>query len=133
MRMSSTPPFKKPLDSSRAWTCALVNQLAFPGLGTLMAGRKGAGYAQAGLMLGGFFLAAGFALWFMWASMRALTELNWSEARWRAEIGHYAWTGWCGLGLCVVAWFWALVSSVGILREARQPRPPGVPPLIRGS
>ena len=41
---------------------AIVNQLAFPGLGTLMMGRR-VGYAQAAVMLAGFFLTMGYLLW----------------------------------------------------------------------
>lgn len=129
MKIFSAPYPPKPLERSRAWTCVMMNQLAFPGMGTLMAGRRQIGYAQAGLMLAGFFLAMGFALWFIFSSVRALTEPHWTEARWRALAWHYAWTGFAGLGLCVAAWCWALFSSLQILREATNPAT-AVPPKI---
>jgi hypothetical protein len=108
----------------------MVNQLAFPGLGTIMAGRRQLGYAQAALMLAGFFVAMGFAVWFFWCSLRALTELNWTEARFREVVWGHAWVGIGGLGLCVAAWAWSLFSSVEILQSAK-PQPAGrVPPKL---
>jgi hypothetical protein len=108
----------------------LVNQLAFPGMGTIMAGRRQPGYAQATLMLTGFFLVIGFAVWFFWCSMQALTQLNWTEARFREAVWGYAWVAIGGLGLCGVAWVWALVSSVQILQGAKPDSALRVPPRI---
>jgi hypothetical protein len=96
---------------------ALINQLAFPGLGTIMAGRK-IGYAQAVLMVAGFLMSVGFAGWVILCGVRYLQHPEWSEAYYRAQYQGYAgWLRW-GLALCALAWLWALASSVAMVRSA---------------
>ena len=93
-----------------------MNQLAFPGLGTIMA-RRWTGYIQATIMVLGFCLFVGFMLvYFADVSRFALGEL--SDEQFRAHYRSWLWTLWGGLGLTVLAWLWALVSSIFILREA---------------
>ena len=58
--MSSELPPSKRLSQSKAWALAALNQLAFPGAGTVMAGRK-IGYAQATIMVAGFVLVMLFS------------------------------------------------------------------------
>jgi hypothetical protein len=117
MRIFSAPALDKPLDRRRAWVCVAVNQLAFPGLGTIMAGRR-TGFPQAAMMLLGFFIAMGFMLWFIFCALRGLS-VGWSEDQFHAAYRPYLWAGETGLALCLAAWGWALVSSVGILRETK--------------
>lgn len=126
-------------DRGRAWVCVLVNQLAFPGLGTVWAGQRG-GYAQAALMLAGFFLVVGFVFWFLLASFQRLLSGNPDSADLWALLRAHAWIGLAGLALSALAWCWALFSSLAILRQAQAPSepngeagrvPPSPPPLSR--
>jgi hypothetical protein len=121
-----TPPAAAPR-RAKPWTCVLVNQLAFPGLGTVMAGRRGVGYCQATIMVAGFVL---FMVWIVLGSlalMRLVQDPTTTQedlyAAWRGT----AWTGVLGLALSAAAWFWSLASSIEILREARQ-TPSVLPP-----
>lgn len=124
MFSSRHPP--KILTRSRAWTCVAMNQLAFPGVGTVMAGRR-TGYIQAVLMLSGFLLATGFMLWFITCSVHALITGMMDEQKLAAQYLPYVWLGKLGMVLCLVAWFWSLASSFGILRQV--PKPASVFPV----
>jgi hypothetical protein len=74
--MSSGPTRqRKVLDSKKAWLCATINQLAFPGMGTVMAGRW-TGYLQAVVMLIGF----GLTMMYMLAVIHGAVELAMSGA-----------------------------------------------------
>lgn len=106
----------------RARVCVILNQAAFPGLGSLLMGRR-AGWAQAALMVTGFVLSMGFGLWYLWGLARSLRDPQWSEAAWNARCRAALWALWWGLGLCGAAWLWALASSVDIWR--REGRGPG--------
>jgi hypothetical protein len=97
---------------------ALVNQLAFPGLGTLMMGRR-VGFAQAAIMLAGFFLTMGYLFWYLISAGRYAANPNWDEAQFTSLYRPYKWSLCWGLGLCVVSWVWALFSSIAMLRAAR--------------
>ena len=120
---SRNPP--KILTRARAMTCVAMNQLAFPGVGTVMAGRR-IGYIQAVLMLSGFLLATGFMLWAINCSVHALINGLMDEEKLKAQYLPYAWMGKLGFGLCLVAWFWSLGSSFGILRQVPK-SPPAFP------
>lgn len=117
-----SPPPPKILTRSRAWTCVAMNQLAFPGLGTIMAGCK-VGYVQAVLMVGGFLLLTGFMVWLILGMMGELVGSGLDHERLAVQHRAYAWTWQVGLGLSVVAWFWALGSSFGILRQVAKSSP----------
>jgi hypothetical protein len=106
------------------WLCALINQGAFPGLGTILSGRR-IGYAQAAIMLAGFFLAMGFLIWYLVCAGRYAMNSNWSEAEFTSLYRPYKWSLRWGLGLCAVAWVWALFSSAAMLRGARAGAAPG--------
>jgi hypothetical protein len=108
------------------WTCAAINLLAFPGLGTVMAGRRW-GYVQATIMVVGFvlvmvFFGVGYA-----AALQLATDIHWSEQSFYARLRAWGWAGGSGLLLCAVAWGWALASSIAIVRDARK-TPPVLPP-----
>ena len=109
---------KRNTKGSPAWLWALVNQFAFPGLGTIMMGRR-VGYVQATIMLAGFFLTMGFLLWYLFCAARYATHPAWTEADFVSCYRGYRWSLYLGLGLCAVAWIWALFSSIDILRQAR--------------
>jgi hypothetical protein len=110
----AAPP--KIITRQRAWVCVAMNQLAFPGLGTIMA-RRWTGYIQATIMVLGFCLFIGFMLvYFADFSRFAMGEF--SDEQFRAHYRSWLWTLWSGLGLTALAWVSALFSSVSVLREA---------------
>ena len=109
-------PNPKPLSRSRAWTCVVINQLAFPGMGTVMAGRW-SGYVQSAIMLGGFFLTMGFMCCYFASLFSFMAHSEGGELHLKELCRPYAWAGISGVALCVVAWSWALVSSIAIMRS----------------
>jgi len=124
--MFSAPPNPKPAKRPSAWVCAAINQLAFPGLGSILAGRR-VGYFQAAIMIAGFSLSMGFMLWFFICALRGLAAQDASHfaEQWRP----YAWAGQSGLALCLLAWGWALASSISMIRAAARTRPSDPPRL----
>jgi len=123
MTTSSVPPElpvhkQARLHRGSPLVCALVNQLAFPGLGTIMMGRK-VGYIQAVFMIAGFIMTVGYTGWVIACGVRYLNHPEWSDAQYRAQYQPYGiWLRW-GLACCTVAWLWALHSSVALLRQAK--------------
>ena len=105
----------------QTWTYVAINLLAFPGLGTVMAGRR-IGYVQATLMVGGFILVLGYFGW----TMAGLYQLSMSgdEVAWRHHFRTGIWAGLGGFALCLVAWVSALLSSIRMLRN-QPPQPAG--------
>jgi hypothetical protein len=107
-----------PTKRASPWVWALLNQLAFPGLGTILGGRK-VGYAQAAVMVAGFLLAMGFMGWFLVCVFRYAAHPGWTEADFRALYRPYRWALFWGFGLCALAWVWSLFSSVAMLRSPK--------------
>jgi len=105
--------------------CAAINQLAFPGLGTIMAGRR-IGYLQAVIMVVGFVLTTGFMLWFIVIAVRHTLNTGGPAPDFAALSAPYAWIGKSGSALSLLAWCWSLVSSINVLRAARK-TPPALP------
>lgn len=129
--MSSPPPLPKTQDaespSRSSWRskltpqfCAMINLLAFPGLGSILAGRP-SGFPQALLMLTGFFLAVGFMGFYLRDSYRAIAS---GGATLEFESAQLTWMAWWGFGLCLVAWVWAGLTSLSLL-DGRSSRPRG--------
>ena len=111
MRMKPSSPSRKPVSRAAARNAVIVNQLATPGLGSLIAGRWLAGFGQLLLALAGFTLVL---VWFVQMMIRyyglifgetqpRLPKLALLEA---------------GAILFALSWFWAAVTSVSLLREA---------------
>ena len=123
--MSSAPPQPKRLSRSKAWAFAALNQLAFPGAGTVLAGRK-IGYVQAVIMVVGFVLTMMYLLTAIGTMLALLTNTQMSEAEYEARRHHYDLAGLIGFVLCAVAWFWSLASSIAIVRSAQNE-----PPVLR--
>jgi uncharacterized membrane protein YozB (DUF420 family) len=86
--------------------------------------RRRVGYAQAAMMLAGFFLTTGFLIWYLVCVGRYATNTTWSEAQFKSLYQPYKWSLYWGLGLCVAAWIWSLFSSIAMVRASRKP---GVP------
>jgi hypothetical protein len=103
-----------------------LNQLAFPGAGTVMAGRP-VGYVQATIMVAGFVLTMWYLLvWINGIFSFALSNSA-DETQYKAGYQAYTWTLQYGVALTLVAWFWSLVSSIAIVRSAKKE-----PPLLPG-
>ncbi|MBK9139340.1 MAG: hypothetical protein IPM17_11355 [Verrucomicrobia bacterium] len=110
------------MDRATAWSCAVANLAALPGLGSIAAGRR-IGYAQAALALAGFGLSLLWLLLFI-RDWRVEGEL---PLGWRPALG----VGLAGIGLFGTAWLWALRTSRSLLRESGQngtPSPAAPPP-----
>jgi hypothetical protein len=101
-----------------AWACLVANLVGIPGLGTLMARQTGA-VAQLTLAI-----AAGISLTW-WLAAFVLAEIRTMELPppGGPPLALLLW----GVVLFALAWIWALVSSLSLLRTARvataNPRP----------
>jgi hypothetical protein len=107
MRISSA---KKPVNRTAARNSFLINQLATPGLGSLMAGRWIAGTGQIALALIGFTLVIA---WFVLHMSQVIEQFNGES-----PSKSVAWLWEAGAAIFVASWLWALVTSVSLLREA---------------
>jgi hypothetical protein len=122
--MASCPP--KILTRQRLLNCILVNQLATPGLGSILARRKVAGAGQLLLALVG---SALITIWMFDLSYGlAVQGLDPSDP---AKPPDWMWT-W-GIGLFGASWCWALVTSIALYQAAKRMDPAShtaVPPRI---
>ena len=119
-----------PRNRSEAWRCAMINQLAFPGLGTVIAGQK-IGYAQAAVMLAGFFGWAGYTCWFIFHQLTLLFDMGIGVKQFNETRFDHWWIGATGLALCVIAWIWSLVTSIQLVKAAPENTPlASLPPRI---
>jgi 4a-hydroxytetrahydrobiopterin dehydratase len=109
MKPSSTPKKNSRVSARNA---ALLNLLATPGLGSLMARRWVAGSGQLALALLGFGLVTG---WFMRVMIGFYGQISGGETV--AADGRL---GLLGGGLFAGAWGWSLVTSLSLLRAASQ-------------
>ena len=123
----------RPLDRATAQSAWLINQLATPGLGSLIAGRKLVGAGQ--LLLA----CAGFGLLMAWGINMLITYYSFMFASGPAEnpdLRHELWKS--GGMLFGAAWLWALLTSISLIREARAnavrelTHPEAKPPVIGG-
>jgi hypothetical protein len=116
----------RPLSRARIWTCILTNQLATPGLGSLMARRVWAGTGQLLLALAGFVLLVG---WMFELCHRVyLQQLGEPVPR---DSSGWMWK-W-GLLFFGASWLWSLVTSISLWRQAKsdeRAEPKAVPPRI---
>jgi hypothetical protein len=131
MKVSLALAPRRSLSRQTAWGCLTTN-VALPGFGSLMAGRR-SGYPQAALGLGGLVLTllftVRFAYWYFTAGNRlqndgtdpveALLEL-WRAARWPL----------LGIGVFLLGWLWALATSCQLLHAAKEAEPKDVPPRL---
>lgn len=115
--------FRRPsgrLDRSTARNSVLINQLATPGLGSLLAGRWVAGIGQLLLAVAGFVMVVA---WFVAVMVQMYRQINGNSAP--KPVG---WLGEAGAGTFAAAWLWALVTSFSLLRESKDT--PDAPPPI---
>ena len=105
------------LSRAAARNCALINQLATPGLGSLMGRRYVAGTGQLLLALVGF----GFVVaWFV-----SLLRQVYQQIDTDAPGPSVAWMGEIGAVIFAAAWAWSLVTSLALVRQAKQDEPEG--------
>ncbi len=116
MRASFLHRPRRSVDRPTARNSALINQLATPGLGSLLAGRYVAGVGQLILAFAGFGLVIG------WFVLRLITVYK--TVRYGVEPQPVGWVGEAGLLFFGAAWLWALLTSLSLLREARTKEPP---------
>jgi hypothetical protein len=112
----------RPLSRTAARNCVLINQLGTPGLGSLMAGRRAAGLGQLLFAIAGFVMVVG---WFVLVMTNVYNQFN-SDAQPR-PVG---WLGGAGALTFGVAWLWALLTSIQILRSTKKTEPDALPPRL---
>ena len=108
--MTGRPP--RPLTRDRLLVCILINQLATPGLGSLIARRIVAGTGQLLLALTGFGLIVTWMVRFFYAMM--LQQMGKP-----VPPGPPDWMWDRGLAVFGLSWLWALVTSFGLWRQMR--------------
>jgi 4a-hydroxytetrahydrobiopterin dehydratase len=102
----------KKISRAKARNAAMLNQLATPGLGSLLARRWFEGAGQLLLSMGGFALVM---VWFVKEMMRYYGQM-FSDSTVTRVVPLTLLVD--GLGLFVLAWGWSLVTSFSLLREA---------------
>src|ERR1039457_4152923 len=102
----------KKTSHAKARNAALLNQFATPGLGSLIARRWVAGSGQLLVFLAGFVLYCAWTIKYL----AAYYSLMYSDAP--NQTAGLRWMLWTGVGLCVAAWCWSLVTSISLVREA---------------
>ena len=115
------------LSANRLLVCALINQLATPGLGSWLARRRIAGAGQLALA------CAGFALIVVWMSQSIYSMFGqvFSDTTGSAPPDWMWKWGWILFG---ASWVWALVTSVELLFQARGLEKSGkIPPRLSDS
>ena len=110
---SSTSADPKP------WRWLLLNVLVLPGLGTIKAGRRRIGNWQLVLGLIGFIVSTAAAVQIALSWVRALAN----GLAWRAEM-RPVWLACAGLVLFFISWFWALATSIELMRRPPQATAP---------
>ena len=104
--------FNTRLTPASARNAALVNQLATPGLGTLMLGKLALGFSQLALAIAGFALVLA---WFV-----AILGQYYGQISGNVEVKPIGWIGLAGAGIFAVAWLWSLMTSIGFIRTAKR-------------
>src|SRR3954466_1932398 len=94
-----------PLKRSTALNCLLVNQLATPGLGSLMGRRIVAGVGQLALALAGFGCVLGWVIQIFIHTYRQMSDLP-------TRPKPYPWLGAAGFVLFLSAWLFSWVTSL---------------------
>jgi 4a-hydroxytetrahydrobiopterin dehydratase len=102
-------PSAKPISRAAARNAALVNQLATPGLGSLMGRRWLTGAGQLLLSLTGCVMVI---VWFFKEMIQYYGQISGD-----VQPHPVGWIGEWGAILFAVSWFWALVTSFSLFRE----------------
>jgi len=120
MKLSLALGPRQPLSRQTAWGCLTTN-LALPGFGSLLAGRK-VGYVQIPFTVVGFALLLIFGVrtivWYLsnWSRLMNPDEDPWDNL---GEIWlHMRWPL-LGMAIAAFAMLWALTTSLSIVAESR--------------
>jgi len=97
----------------RIVSCVLLNLVATPGLGSLLAQRWIAGVGQVVLSL------VGFVLMLVWFYKLVVVQF-YGQINGGVQVQSVGWIGAFGAGLFALAWCWSLVTSFSLLRAASQ-------------
>lgn len=122
MKPFSPQPGQKLPSQAAARNAALINQLATPGLGSLMAGRWLAGIGQLALAVAAFAMVV---VWFFEVMVQYYGQVTGN-----VQMRSVGWIGEIGAILFVASWFWALVTSISLMRQAKAGEPRPVPPRM---
>ncbi len=122
MRMKTSSTAARPKRSA-AINCAIINQLATPGLGSLMARRYFAGAVQLLLALVGFVLVIGWFIQKMISTSRLVDDLP-------PQPDRYPWMGKAGVLIFLGSWLLAWPTTVSVLRAARKAQAENPPPRL---
>jgi hypothetical protein len=110
------------LTRSRVISCVLVNQLATPGLGSVLCRKYFSGLCQLLLATAGFTLLLGWMCQFFYR----MTMDRMGEP---VPPGSYGWMARWGLICFGIAWFWSLGTSLILLWQVKgQDEPTSLPP-----
>jgi len=112
----------KPPDRKLARYCVIINQCATPGLGSFIGGRRLAGLGQLALAVAGFGLVVA---WFVLNTMQVFNQVV-HDAPPR-PVGR---VGLLGAATFAAAWLWSWLTSLQILRAAKDAEPQNVPPRL---
>lgn len=112
---------KWPLDEKGARGCLLLNLIAWPGLGSVLARRK-SGFIQMFLSLAGLFSVV--------FGLQRFMAMIWEETRYPTWKDDFVWLGIGGVSAFAFSWLWALFTSFSIRKSVSNPpaRPLGTPP-----
>ena len=110
MKPSSGTP--KNLSRTKARNALLLNQLATPGLGSLLAGRWIAGTGQLLCSVAGCIL---LMVWFIKLMLQYYGEMSGN-----VTPTPVAWMGWWGGGLFIGSWLWSGYTSLSLFLQASQ-------------
>ena len=99
------------MSSKRVITCVLMNLLATPGLGSLMARRWVAGLGQVTLSV------VGFGLMLIWFYQLVVVQF-YGQITGNVQTHPVGKIGLAGGILFAIGWLWSLVTSLSLMREA---------------
>ena len=131
MKVSLALGSREPLSRQTAWGC-LTGNLALPGSGSLVAGRR-SGYFQLALAALGLVLTMVFGLRFMFWFFENWSRLHQPTADPFAALGEmWLVLRWAllGLGVFLISWLWALGTSFRILHSASDGERSNAPPRL---
>ena len=114
MKPSSAPRKNKRVTARNA---GLLNLLAWPGLGSLFAGRRMAGTGQLLIFLAGFLLFCGWALRNIYNYYHLMLDETPPAPSATGRVLVVS-----GLALCAISWLWSLATSVSLSRAAADTR-----------
>jgi 4a-hydroxytetrahydrobiopterin dehydratase len=118
MKPSSASP--KKISQAKARNAMLMNQLATPGLGSLMAGRWAAGTGQLICSTTGCIL---LIIWFFKLMSQYYGQIDFSGTGGggaSVSVKPVAWMGWWGAGLFIGSWIWSGITSLSLMAAVNQ-------------